>query len=113
MATAQTNPTQPYKTGTPVSNQQFSPTNRLDYRSSNTKGLSEDTYLTKAESKAVWTHRKLTGEAGSIPLPRPIWQGLHILNTDFHLCMSLKGGQEFIDNTCLCTKQVSLLSVYY
>lgn len=65
MTTTQTKPTQPYKMSTPMSKQQFSPINRADDGSSNTKGLSEDTYPTKAESKAVWKYRKLTDEAGS------------------------------------------------
>lgn len=114
MATTQPKPTQPYKMGTPMSNQQFSPINRLYYGSNNTKGLSEDTYSTKAESKAVWKHRKTINSCSRVRLPpyaNLAWTAL--LNSDFHLCMSLKGGEEFTDNTCLCTKQATLPSVHY
>lgn len=72
------------------------------------------THSTKAESKAVWKHRKTINSCSRVRLPPYAnLAGTALLNTDFHLCMSLKGGEEFTDNTCLCTKQATLPSVHY
>lgn len=58
IATTQPKPTQPYEMSTSMRNQKFSPTNRPDYGSSNTKVLAEEKYSTKARSEDVWKHRK-------------------------------------------------------